>query len=305
MKRKTPVNVSASVRARLLKVSKERREDFPLTLMNYAAERFLYRLSRSTYREQFVLKGAVLFAVRIGEQYRPTRDLDLLGMGEATEAAIDTAVREIAATKVDDDGLVFDVGTLEVHPIREDNRYGGLRAVVHVRLAEARIHVQIDIGFGDAITPAATDLEFPTLLGDMPSPNVLAYPTETIIAEKTEAMVDLGISNSRMKDFTDIAMAARRVTFDGDVLVAALRATFRRRSTPLPDAEVVGLSDRFVRDASAQVNWKAFATRNRPRDFESLAQVVSELRRFLHDPLEHARSGEPFIAKWNPGGPWT
>jgi predicted nucleotidyltransferase component of viral defense system len=267
MKRKTPVNVPASVRARLLKVSKERREDFTLTLMNYAAERFLYRLSRSSYREQFVLKGAMLFAVRIGEPYRPTKDLDLLGMGDATEGAIDTAVREIATTKVVDDGLAFDVGTLEVHPIREDNRYGGLRAVVQVRLAEARIHVQIDVGFGDAITPPATDLEFPTLLNDMPAPNVLAYPTETIVAEKAEAMVDLGISNSRMKDFTDVAMAARRVTFDGDVLVAALRATFRRRSTPLPDAEIVGLSDRFVQDASAQANWKAFATRNRPRDF--------------------------------------
>ncbi len=166
MKRKTPVNVSASVRARLLKVSKERREDFTLTLMNYAAERFLYRLSRSSYRDQFVLKGAMLFAIRIGEPYRSTKDLDLLGMGEATEAAIDTAVREIAATKVDDDGLVFDVGTLEVRSIREDNRYGGLRAIVQVRLAEARIHVQIDVGFGDAITPAATDLEFPTLLDE-------------------------------------------------------------------------------------------------------------------------------------------
>src|SRR6266849_10938298 len=246
MTRKAPVNVAASVRARLLKVRKERREDFTRTFVNYASERFLYRLSKSKHRDQFILKGAMLFAARIGEPYRPTRDLDLLGMGEATEAAIDTAVREIATTKVDDDGLVFDVGTLEVRSIREDNRYGGLRAIVQVRLAEARIHVQIDVGFGDAITPAATDLEFPTLLDDMPSPIVLAYPTETIVAEKAEAMVDLGISNSRMKDFTDIAMAARRVTFDGDVLVAALRATFRRRSTPLPDAEMVGLSDRFV-----------------------------------------------------------
>ena len=143
MTRKTPVNVAASVRARLLKVSKARREDFTLTLMNYAAERFLYRLSRSAYRDQFVLKGAMLFAVRIGEQYRPTRDLDLLGMGEATEAAIQAAVRETATTIVDDDGVVFDVGTLEVHSIREDNRYGGLRAVMQARLAEARIHVQI------------------------------------------------------------------------------------------------------------------------------------------------------------------
>lgn len=304
MKRKAPVNVAASVKARLLKVSKERREDFTLTLMNYAAERFLYRLSRSKHRKQFVLKGAMLFAVRIGEQYRPTRDLDLLGMGEATQAAIDVGVREIAATKVDDDGLVFDVDTLEVHRIREDDRYGGLRAVMQSHLAEARIHVQIDIGFGDAITPAATDLEFPTLLADMPSPNVLAYPTETIVAEKAEAMVDLDISNSRMKDFTDIAMAARRVAFAGDTLVAALRATFRRRGTPLPELEVVALSERFVQDANAQANWKAFATRNRLRDFESLAQVVSELRLFLVRPLRHARTGEPFAAIWNPGGPW-
>ena len=134
MKRKTPVNVAASVRARLLKVSKERREDFTLTLMNYAAERFLYRLSRSKHRDQFVLKGAMLFAVRIGEQYRPTRDLDLLGLGEATEAAINAAVRDIVAVAVDDDGLVFDLASLEVHPIREDNRYGGIRAVMQTHV---------------------------------------------------------------------------------------------------------------------------------------------------------------------------
>jgi predicted nucleotidyltransferase component of viral defense system len=139
-----------------VKVSKEHREDFTLTLMDYAAERFLYRLSQSRLREQFVLKGAMLFAVRIGERYRPTRDLDLLGLGEATEAAIHAAVREIARTKVDDDGLVFDVHTLEVHAIREDNRYGGIRAMMRAHLGEARIHVQIDVGFGDAITPAAT-----------------------------------------------------------------------------------------------------------------------------------------------------
>jgi hypothetical protein len=196
--------------------------------MNYAAERFLYRLSQSRLREQFVLKGAMLFAVRVGERYRPTRDLDLLGMGEATEEAIRAAVREIAATKVDDDGLVFDMNTLEVHAIREDNRYGGIRAIMQAHLAEARIHVQIDVGFGDAITPAATNMNFPTLLDGMASPNVLAYPNETIVAEKAEAIVDLGLSNSRLKDFTDIAMAARRWTFDGDTLVAALQATFRR-----------------------------------------------------------------------------
>jgi predicted nucleotidyltransferase component of viral defense system len=304
MTRKTPVNVAASVRARLLKVSKERREDFTLTLMNYAAERFLYRLAQSKYRDRFVLKGAMLFAVRVGEQYRPTRDLDLLGLGEASEAAVATAVRDIATTKVDDDGLVFDVDRLEVHAIREDNAYGGIRAVMQARLAEARIHVQIDVGFGDTITPAATDLDFPTLLADMPSPNVLAYPTETIVAEKVEAMVHLGLSNSRMKDFTDLAIAARRTDFEGSTLAAAIRATFRRRGTQLPESEIVGLSDRFVQDARAQANWKAYVKREGLRGFESLAQVVEELRAFLSGPIEHARTGETFGARWVPGGPW-
>ena len=247
MTRRTRINVAASVRTRLLNVSKERREDFTLTLMNYAAERFLYRLSRSEYRDQFVLKGAMLFAVRVGEQYRPTRDLDLLGMGEASEAAIASAIREIIATKVYDDGLVFDLDTLEVHPIREDDRYGGIRSVLQARLTEARIHVQIDVGFGDAITPAATGLQFPTLLGDMPSPSVLAYPIETIVAEKVEAIVDLGLSNSRMKDFTDVAIAARRVAFNGDTLVAAVQATFVAEAQVCPKAR---LSD-SVSDSSS------------------------------------------------------
>ena len=246
----------------------------------------------------------MLFAVRIGEQYRPTRDLDLLGMGAPDEAEVTVAVRERAGTLVDDDGIAFDADSLEVYPIREDDRYGGIRVVTTASLAEARIHVQIDIGFGDVITPSAVDLHFPTLLLDMPSPNVLAYPTETIVAEKTEAIVDRGISNSRMKDFTDIAMAARRVSFGGDLLAAAIRATFRRRGTPLPDAEIVGLSDRFVQDASAQANWNAYARRSRPTDFESLSQVVDEIRAFLQKPMRHARTGEPLLAKWEPGGPW-
>jgi hypothetical protein len=305
MKGKTPVNVGASVRARLLKVSKERHEDFTLMLMNYAAERFLYRLSRSTRRNQFVLKGAMLFAVRIGEPYRPTRDLDLLGTGEPSEGAIEAAVRDIVTTHSEDDGVSFDLDTLQVHPIREDNRYGGLRAIMQARLSEARIHVQIDIGFGDAITPAALDLEFPTLLVNMPPPNVLAYPTETIVAEKVEAMVDLGRSNSRMKDFTDLAMAARRVAFDGDALVAAIRATFRRRQTPLPDGEIVALTEAFSGDERAQANWHAFAGRNQLRGFGSLAQVVAELRPFLLPPLAHAPTDEPFPEHWSPGGPWT
>ena len=168
MTRKNPANVAASVRARLLKISKQRREDFTLTLMNFAAERFLYRLSCSPRRDQFILKGAMLFAVRIGEQYRPTRDLDLLGMGAPDEAEVTVAVRERAGTLVDDDGIAFDADSLEVYPIREDDRYGGIRVVTRASLAEARIHVQVDIGFADVITPSAVDLNFPTLRATTP-----------------------------------------------------------------------------------------------------------------------------------------
>jgi len=185
MTRKTPVNIGASVRARLLNVTQERREDHTLTLMNYAAERFLYRLSKSRYRDQFVLKGAMLFAVRLGERYRPTRDLDLLGKGDPSEAVIHATIREIATIKVEDDGVAFDVDKLEVHAIREENKYGGMHAIMQAVLDGARIHVQIDIGFGDALTPPATELTFPTLLRGMPSPHVLAYALETIVAEKT------------------------------------------------------------------------------------------------------------------------
>ncbi len=304
MTRKTPIDVGASVRARLLTLSKTRREDFTLTLVNYAAERFLYRLSKSGHRERFTLKGAMLFAARIGEQYRPTRDLDLLGTGEATERAVDAVVRDIVATSVADDGLIFDLSTLRVQAIREDNRHGGMRATLQAHLAGARIPIQIDVGFGDVVTPAATYLEFPTLLEGMPSPSVLAYPIETVVAEKVEAMVDLGISNSRMKDFTDIAVAARRAAFDGASLVEAIRATFHRRGTAIPGDEFVALTDTFIHDAAAQANWKAFARRSQA-PFESLEQLVSELRTFLRVPLKRARAEAGVTGRWSPGGPWV
>jgi predicted nucleotidyltransferase component of viral defense system len=285
-------------------VSKNRREDFTLTLVNYVAERFLYRLSHYKHRARFVLKGAMLFAVRVGGQYRPTRDLDLLGTGDATAGAVDAAVRDIVGTVVADDGLIFALDTLRVQPIREDNRHGGMRATLEAHLAGARIPMQIDVGFGDAVTPEATYLDYPTLLDGMPAPNVLAYQIETVIAEKVEAMVDHGISNSRMKDFTDIAVAARRMAFDGSILIAAVRATFRRRVGGIPEGELVALTDAFLQEATAQANWKAFARRSHV-PFESLEQVVSELRAFLRAPLEGARSEVEFTKRWPPGGPWT
>lgn len=302
MKRRPVVNVSASVRAKLLKLSKQRQEDFMLTLLNYTSERFLYRLARSKHRDRFIVKGAILLAVRIGEAYRPTRDLDFLGIGDPSEQSIDNAIRDIVSTDVQDDGLVFDVSTLEVRPIREDNRYGGLRANMQVHLAAARIPLQIDIGFGDVITPGTTELDFPTLLDGMPSPHVRAYTLETVVAEKVEAMVSLGMLNSRMKDFFDVALLARRTSFDGGTLVRALQATFTRRATRFPDGEMASLTGKFAEEASA--NWRAFAKRTRQHEFENLEQVISELRGFLLAPVSNAKAATPFALQWAPGGPW-
>jgi hypothetical protein len=174
---------------------------------------------------------------------------------------------------------------------------------LQARLIEARIHVQIDVGFADAITPAATDLDSPTLLADMPSPNVLAYPTETTVAEKVEAMVHLGLSNSRMKDFTDLAIAARRTAFEGSTLAAAIRATFRRRGTLLPESEIVALSEQFVQDSRAQANWKAYVKREGLRGLNPWRNSSKNYEHFFpgHRVCPDRRDVR---ARWTPGGPW-
>jgi predicted nucleotidyltransferase component of viral defense system len=231
---KTPTNIGASVRARLLGLARHRGDDFQLLLTRYANERLLYRLGKSHHGSRFVLKGAALFTLWTGKPHRATRDVDLLGFGDPSVPHVRSVLTEVLSLDVGDDGVAFDVGSLEVGPIREEQEYGGVRAIVVARLASARVRLQIDIGFGDAITPAAVEVEFPTLL-DFPPPRLRAYPPATVVAEKLEAMVQLGIANSRMKDFYDIVVLSRMFEFDGQLLVQAIRATFERRKTPPSD----------------------------------------------------------------------
>lgn len=189
-------NVGARARVRLLRLAKERGDDFQLVLLRFVHERLLYRLASSSHAESFVLKGATLFTVWTGHPHRATRDLDLLGFGDATEAQLRTVFEEIAATPSPDDGVTFDPATIETSPIRGEEEYGGVRVHLEARVSTARIRLQVDIGFGDVITPAASVLEFPALL-DFPAPRLRAYPRETVVAEKLEAMVKLGLANSR------------------------------------------------------------------------------------------------------------
>jgi predicted nucleotidyltransferase component of viral defense system len=273
-----PRNVGASVRQRLLNLAHARGQPMELLLTRYALERLLYRLSVSPHRERFVLKGAMLLATWFDEPHRATRDVDLLGFGDAAEHALVDTFREIMAVEVDD-GVSFDLKGLRIEAIREELEYGGSRIRTTAALAGARIPITVDIGFGDAVEPGVEDIYLPVLL-DMPSPHLRAYPPETVIAEKFHAMVVLGRANSRMKDYYDIWMLTSAFDIEHERLRRAIVATFARRSTVIPAAIPDGLSDAFAADAGKQRQWDAF-TRNLSGTIPGFGLVVSELRQRL------------------------
>lgn len=270
-------NVAASVRRRLLNLSTARRADYNAILVQYAIERFLYRLSKSPWADKFVLKGAMLFRVWAADLHRPTRDLDLLGFGDAGPEAVVAAVRQIISTQVADDGLRFSPETVSATEIREQQEYGGVRVTLVAMLGNARIPMQVDVGFGDAVTPPAKVAQFPTLL-KQDAPTLRMYPSETVIAEKLEAIVRLGMANSRMKDYYDLLVLFRVLTPDQRLLTEAIAATFRRREMPIPERTPTGLSDEFAQDRTAQRLWREFLTRLRienapPTLGEAIAQI--------------------------------
>ncbi|MBZ9603337.1 nucleotidyl transferase AbiEii/AbiGii toxin family protein [Phyllobacterium chamaecytisi] len=293
-----PRNVGASVRARLLDRARAERSDFQILLTRYAIERLLYRLSVSPHRDRFVLKGAMLFVTWVADPFRPTRDLDLLGQGDDDAEAIAETFRAICAQPVADDGVTFDVAALTAASIREEVEYGGVRVRTTATIAGARIPIQVDIGFGDAITPAAIEIDYPVLL-DSPTPKLRAYPVETVVAEKFEALVTLGIANSRLKDFYDLWVISRTFELRRAALVVAVQRTFERRRTVLPSDIPVGLCDEFAEARAAQ--WRAFLGRERlagaPGTF---AAIIADLRVFLM-PLVVGLEEERF---WPPSGPW-
>jgi hypothetical protein len=210
--------------------------------------------------------------------------------------------RGLCGLEVEPDGAEFAADSVTVEAIREDQEYQGQRVRLDGRLGSARVRLQIDIGFGDAVTPAAQDIRYPTLL-DMPAPELKAYPKETVVAEKLQAMVLLGMANSRMKDFFDLAVLAREFEFQGDVLCQAIGATFKRRGTEVP-GEPLALTPTFTGDVSKQTQWQAFLKRSGLEAGLDLATVVTGLRGFLLQPLDAVRGGNPFRYRWPPGGPW-
>ncbi len=296
-------NISASVRQRLLDQARSMRVDFNLLLTRYGLERFLYRLGKSEYRERFVLKGAMLFPLWGVVSYRSTRDVDLLGYGESEIEALVTVFRTICQTEVADDGITFDPASVQAEYIRDQMEYGGTRLKLNADLAGARIHLQVDIGFGDVITPSADFAEYPVLL-DHPAPSLLVYPRETVIAEKFQAMVYLGIANSRMKDFHDLWVLGSQFDFDGKTLATALARTFERRNTPLPVELPLALTPEFFADAQKVRQWKAFLNRAGLAVEVQLAEVATFIADFVMPLIETTRVGGEYTGRWLAGGPW-
>lgn len=304
---KQTINVAASISRKLLNLSRERGEDFQLVLTRYGLERFLYRLGRSKYFDSFVLKGAMLFEVWTKKTHRPTRDLDLLGYGENSGEHLKGLFQQLCQVEVEpDDGLEFDQASVRVEEIMENQEYRGQRVKLNASLERATIHLQIDISFGDVITPEAEVIKYPTLLEQLPAPRIQAYPRDTMVAEKLQAIVFFGMINSRMKDFYDLWIISRQFPFEGGLLVDAIKATFKRRGTSIPDGTPIGLSEEFASDKEKAILWKAFLNRTDMKDDSlDLAEMLDGLQVFLMPPLSAAKKSEVFAQKWQKGGPWV
>lgn len=277
-------NVAASVRARLLNVAKAQGVDFNQVLVRFALERILYRMTQSPHADRFLLKGALLFTLWYDMPHRATRDADLLGFGASDLDSVAQAFRDIVAVSVDD-GIVFDLASVTVEEIRKEAGYGGVRVMIAGDLARARCKTQIDVGFGDAVTPAPVDSVYPVLLDDLPAPRLRVYPKYTVIAEKLHAIALLGMTNSRLKDYFDLSVLMDRETLDTDLLAQAIKATFERRGMPALESLPIGLTDEFANDASRQALWLAFLRKN-DLALEPLPAIVGKLRVSLMPVLQ-------------------
>lgn len=304
MTKKKPANVAASVMNRLLNRSKKTGDDYQTMLIAYVCERFLFRLGSSAAKERFVLKGAMLLRVWSAQPYRSTRDLDLLRRGDGAAEAIRRDIEMICTTPVEADGLVFDVASIRLEPIRAEEEYVGTRVTMVVLCDRARITLQVDIGVGDIVFPQPQVQRYATLLGTA-EPQILAYAPETVIAEKLEATLVLGERNSRIKDFFDLRWFAANLEFDRKTLTEAVRSTLSRRSTPIPDDDPIGLTDDYWDSPFRPAQIRAFARRSGlAASAENGKEILRVIRPFLIPILEDLRQGRSLKGKWPPGGPW-
>lgn len=303
MSRKPVTDIGASVRERLKLKSPGFGYDFQVLLTHYALERLLYRLGRSKYRNQFLLKGALLFNVWYDQPVRSSMDADLMGEEPADIPKVEKIFRDLCRVSVEPDGLEFLADTVHGEEIRENSEYQGIRVTLVALLAGARIHLQVDIGFGDAVVPRPESIKYPVLL-DLPAPSVKVYTPYTVIAEKLQTLVDKGLANSRMKDYYDIWYISRHSNIDGAILSKSISATFKRRKTELPESLPEGLGDGFASDNAKQRQWTAFLKKNKPGEICELDAAIKEMRIFLIPVVDSLIEKKPYDKTWHPGQGW-
>ena len=293
-----------AVRNQLARLAKASNKDVQSIMIHYANERFLYRIGVSTYANRFVLKGAYLFRIWTAADVRPTRDLDILGYGEMTLEDAESIIKDLCAFEFSGDGIRFREETVKSSFIRRESDYGGIRVKLIAQIAKARLPMQIDIGFGDVVTPPALEVEYPTLL-DMPAPKIRAYPPETAVAEKFQILVDFGIVNSRMKDLFDLWVISETISFDGRSLANAIRKTFNRRNTPMPAGIPLALTSRFADDPLKRTQWQGFLRKlDNCSAPDSLEQIQQQLRQFMLPPIRSIVANENFDWVWEPEKGW-
>lgn len=292
-------NITASILQRLKNYSEARKEDRGLTLTNYAIERFLYRLSISKYTDQFVLKGAQLFRIWTETSYRPTRDLDLLRFGSPDITELQKIFQDICNIETEvEDGIIYLAETVKGEVIREENEYDGVRVKLKYRIGRTGEVMQVDIGFGDVVSPPATVIQFPSIL-EMPSPNFRAYCRDTVIAEKVEAMVSLGYANSRMKDFYDVYKLSKEFDFDGKTLKESIELTFDKRKTDIPNKSPLAFTREFFDDPIKQTQWNAFLKKNSLESI-TLTQVVEIIKIFIEPIFTAISNSDDYNSTWSP-----
>lgn len=297
-------NIQASVRARLQNKAKEAIRPFSELLQYYGMERFLYRFSRSKYADKFVLKGALMFTVWQVPERRTTLDIDFLARYDNQVATIEKVIKDVCDIPVTPDGLVFDSETVKGQKIKEDADYEGVRVRFLGFLERSRIAMQIDLGFGDVIYPKPNVIDYPVIL-DLPKPHLKGYTTESVVSEKFEAMVKLGLLNSRMKDFYDIWLIMRQFNFNGVSFTEALKRTFRHRKTPLPEHKPLFAEEIYDEKSDRQTLWKAFLKKGDIKHApEKLRITAREIEEFLIKPLDAIKKEQEFNEEWKASGAW-
>jgi hypothetical protein len=296
-------NIAASVHQLLLNRAKESSRPFNELLQYFAIERFIYRLSKSPHSDQFILKGALMFNAWCGPASRPTMDIDLLGKIDNRLDTITAVMKDACLTDVEPDGMFFNADALDAVRITEDAEYEGVRVRVRGSLGKARVSIQIDIGFGDVIVPNADSVSYPAIL-DFPAPILKGYSMESTIAEKFQAMVKLGVLNSRMKDFYDIWLLSRTFDFKGKILIEAIEKTFKKRSTPVnPEAALFDPS--FGMDGDKNIQWRGFIRKAKLTGApETFREIVAAVKLFIEPLVTSIAEGKAFNRIWVAPGPW-